>query len=405
LALTHDAVAATVRPRIVFVINSLGQGGAERALDIVLSHPGAPNDDYESHLVLLDDLPEHRAMPAHVIKHVLDGRGDPLRSTLQLSRILRRLRPALVVSLLVRANLASSLVARWQGFPLVLCERMHLSSHLAGRYGPAKLWLQRQILRLAYRRADIILGVSSGVTDDLIANFSVDPARARTIFNPYPLDLIAAEAAKPPEIDLPERYFVAVGRLNHAKNLAQLIEAYGRAQIPQHLVILGEGEERPRLEALIARLGLGERVRLVGFMRNPFAIVGRAEAYVSASLNEGFPNAMVEAMVLGRPVLASDCPSGPAEILAGRALAGSGALVEARFGLLTPLGDLEALSRGLVRLSALEVRARLGKQARQRAETFTAPVVTAQYWSLFDDVAKRRGSVSTLTTTEKATRP
>lgn len=378
-----------MRQRLVFVINSIGQGGAERALDIILASVGARASQCDLHLVLLDNLPEARPFPEFVTKHTLDSKGGVLRSVWLLDRLLAKLRPDLVVSFLVRANLASGLVSSLRRFPLIVCERMHLSSHLAARYRPASLAALRLALRIAYKNARVVLGVSTGVTNDLIAHFGVSTIQAKTIFNPYPLAQIRAEAERPSSIALPEHYFVAVGRLEPSKNFGQLIDAYAASKPLADLVILGDGSLRPVLEAQIARLGLGDRVRLPGFLADPFSVVGRAQAYVSASLNEGFPNAMVEAMVLGLPILASDCPSGPAEILDGAVDPDAHAPAQARYGLLSPLRGLSAFAAGLNQLDDPAIRGRFGQLACRRAETFSAPIVTAEYWSLFEKVAAR----------------
>nr|WP_232793361.1 glycosyltransferase [Caulobacter hibisci] len=339
---------------------------------------------YELHLVLLDDLPEARAFPAYVIKHTLDGRGSALRSVLRLNALLARLKPDLVVSFLVRANLASGLAAWAQGFPLIICERMHLSSHLEARYKPTPLAVLRLALRAAYRNAKVVLGVSSGVTTDLLANFGVPPCLAKTIFNPYPLERIRQAAAEPPAIALPADFLVAVGRLEPSKNFAQLIDAYAASNPPSDLVILGDGSLRPALHAQIRRLGLEGRIHMPGFLANPFSVVGRANAYISASLNEGFPNAMVEAMVLGLPILASDCPSGPAEILDGAVDPQAEAPALATYGLLSPLNRTAPLAAGIARLTDPILRSSLSELARTRAETFAAPIITEQYWTLFE---------------------
>jgi glycosyltransferase involved in cell wall biosynthesis len=376
-----------VRKRIVFVINSIGFGGAERALVNLLDAAGARRDQYDVHLVLLDDDPEMRETPAWPTKHVLDSRGSLLRTLRLLTPLLVRLRPALVVSFLVRANVATALAARWIGFPAIVCERMHLSSHLAGRYRGAVLWATRLAPRMAYRSARAVLGVSTGVTEDLVRNFGVSPDRAQTIFNPYDLEAIRRDAVQPPEIALPDRFIVAVGRLEPSKNFGQLIEAFIEARLPMSLVILGEGSERSALEAAVAKAGAQERILLPGYVRNPFAIVARAEFFAASSRNEGFPNAMVEAMVLGKPVVATDCPSGPAEILAGVVSLDSAVPVDAAYGVLVPEGSVAALAEGLTRM-ADPARARLyAGRAAERASAFDRGVVAERYWALFDAVA------------------
>ncbi|WP_083672126.1 glycosyltransferase [Sphingomonas montana] len=387
---TDTAPTRARRPTILFVINSIGSGGAERVLDNLLRAAGARHADYALHLVLLDREPEMRVLPALTGKHVLDARGGLWRSAIGLRRVVRTLRPDLVVSLLVRANIATAALPAGQR--RLLCERMHLGSHLAGRYHGWRLRLLRALPRLLYPRATCILAVSEGVRRDLIDDFGLAPGRIATINNPYDLERIAADALQPPAIALPASFAVAVGRLVDAKGFDLLIDAYRTAGIALPLVILGDGPARPALEAQIAAAGLQTRILLPGFLDNPFAIVGRAAFLVSASRNEGFPNGMAEAMALGRAVLATDCPSGPGELLGGRA-GSSGMVVDAPFGLIVGDGDRAGLAAGLRRLADdAALRARLGTAARARMEDFRADRIAADYWALFDRLVAGDGS-------------
>jgi glycosyltransferase involved in cell wall biosynthesis len=142
---------------------------------------------------------------------------------------------------------------------------------------------------------------------------------------------------------------------------------------------------------LIAELGLADRVHLLGYASNPFAIVGRADFYISASLNEGFPNAMVEAMVLGRPVVATDCFSGPAEILGGTAGERPGEVTHAEFGLVVRPRDDRALAAAIGEMNAPGALAHYGAKALERAEQFSLAEIGGQYWALFDSVIEASG--------------
>ncbi len=383
--LTAGFAPMSRRRKLVFVINSIGEGGAERALDTVLRAVGDHAARYEMHLVLLDDEPERRILPALDGRHCLDARGSLLKSISRLRSCLDALQPDLVVSLLVRSNLANAVAGIGRPWRTILCERMHLSSHLAGRYTGAALRTLRLLPRLLYPRADLILAVSEGVQQDLIDTFGLAPSRTRTIHNPYDLDAITRAGAEQPVIALPERYMVAVGRLVEAKGFHDLIEAYRRADPAPSLVILGDGDQRQALEAQISTAGLTGRVLLPGFVEQPFAIMARARCLVSASRNEGFPNAIAEAMVLGRPVLATDCPSGPAELLGGVAVR-PGEVVEAKYGLLVCNRDVDGLAKGLARIDDDALCARLGQAARGRMDDFRVAVIAARYWDTFDGV-------------------
>ena len=369
------------------MINSIGYGGAERVLASILT--AAESQAYDVHLIILDDEPARRDMPKIGKQHILDARGKLWRSLRQLRGLLRELRPDLVVSFLVRANVASAIAARSLGIPVILCERMHLSSHFRLKHRGLKRLGARAGPRLTYRFGDIVLGVSEGVSRDLVEAFGIAKAKVRTVNNPYDLQAIREAATFPPEFLLPDRFIVASGRLEPGKNFASLIRAYHIAGAPHPLVILGEGALRRDLEALLAELGLQDRVLLPGYAARPFAIVGRAEMFVSSSLNEGFPNAMVEAMVLGVPVIATDCCSGPAEIL-GSVAGTVDRVTFSKFGILVPQAGDSALAEAITALANQDMRACYSKRARERSQDFEAWRINRQYLALFAELLALR---------------
>jgi glycosyltransferase involved in cell wall biosynthesis len=268
---------------------------------------------------------------------------------------------------------------------------MHLSSHLAGRYSGLRLAAARALPRMAYRFASRLVGVSQGVTDDMIARFGADPRRTDTMVNPFDLAAIERDSRALPEFDLPQRFLIAAGRLDPAKAMDTLIDAYLDSKVDPALVILGEGEERLRLQARIDAAGATGRILLPGYARNPFAILARAEAYVSASTNEGFPNAMVEAMALGLPVIATDCQSGPAEILAGVSNLGCRDVTFADHGVLVPEQDVGAMSAAIRAIIGDPARkSDYVRRSRARAQDFAIGPVAERSWALFDDIARSR---------------
>ncbi|MBL8548762.1 MAG: glycosyltransferase [Hyphomonadaceae bacterium] len=381
-------LAPDTRRRIVFVINSLGYGGAERVLANILQHSEARLSEVKLDLVLLDAEPERRAMPAFVTKHVLDARGDLFASIAGLTGKLRALAPDLVVSFLVRANVAAIVAARRLGVPCVISERMHLTRHLEGKYSWPKRAAAALPPRIAYRFADRVIAVSEGVRQNVVREFGVRPEAAVTIYNPYDLERIAREAAIAPEWTPPGDFIVAAGRLAPAKNFAALIDAYLASGLRESLVILGEGPERERLQAKIDAAGAHARIHMPGYLDNPFAVVARASFFVSASLSEGFPNAMAEAMALGVPVVATDCLSGPAELLAGIVKADSAALMEADFGILVPEHDAAELARAMRLMAAPERRARYAERARARMAAFSVQHVADEYWRVLREAMR-----------------
>jgi glycosyltransferase involved in cell wall biosynthesis len=374
------------RKRVAFVINSLGPGGAERVMSNVLQMAPA---GWECHLVLLDREAEWRTPPDFVQVYRLDCRFSMLRSIRQLRAALESIRPDLVVSFLVRANVASVIAARALDIPVVISERSQLSTHLAGRHRGLRRWAAEILPRIFYPRADHIIAVSDGVRSDLIEKFRIPEKLVSSIPNPYDLQRISLDSDLEPECTLPRRFMISVGRLVAAKGFSDLIEAYAMARPEPSLCILGEGPERPQLEARISAHGLQHRIRLLGYAKNPFAIVGRAEVFVSASHCEGFPNALAEAMALGRPVISTDCPSGPAELLADVETTGTTGVFEADYGMLVPVRRPDVLARAMEMMADPSRKRRYSVMARQRMNSFRIEAIADRYWKTFSGVLEQ----------------
>ena len=371
---------------VVFIINSLGLGGAERALSNILY--ATPNwEQYDIHVVLLDTEKENRMLPEFVTMHRLDSRRSLLRSIWLLTKKLKKLKPNLCVSLLVRSNVANIVVNRlFNRGPAIICERMHLSSHLELQYTGLKRSLSKLLPRLLYRFASQVLGVSSGVTNDLVTHFNVPKTITRTIFNPYDHARIKQDSELNSEQVTNQPYIVAVGRLTKSKNFNDLIIGYAHSMTEYDLVILGDGafHEREKLQELIYAQGLSEKVHLAGYAKNPFAVMKNAEFYISASLNEGFPNAMLEAMVLGLPVVATNCPSGPAEILANDDTLHITHMHLAQYGILVPTLSASCITAAINEMSSPQTQQHYAAQSTLRSKDFELQKIATEYWQNFD---------------------
>ena len=199
------------------------------------------------------------------------------------------------------------------------------------------------LARFSYPWANGVISVSYGVANDLSRSIGLQRDRINVIYNPVVRPELYASA----QAELNHPWFVAneppvilsVGRLTEQKDFTTLIQAFSlvRKQIPARLVILGEGEMRLELEAQIRELGLDQDVSLLGFEKNPYAYMARAAIYVLSSVWEGLPNTLIEAMAIGIPVVATDCDSGPREILA-----------DGKYGRLVPVGDTNAIAEGIL---------------------------------------------------------
>lgn len=320
-------------------------------------------------------------IPAWVRVVTLDGRGSMLYSAVALARYFRSARPDLCISYLSRSNSLNVMLSAFTRHRAVISERVQTTSHLSTSRAAA---LYRLITRLTYPRAFRVIAVSEGVASDLVNHFNVLREKTCVIGNPIDTVALSRAGSEPPPIPLPERYILAVGRMVVNKNFQMLLEGYAKAQPSADLVILGEGPERASLERQVAALGLQGRVHMPGFIKNPYPVMTRAEAMVSCSNAEGFPNTLIESLSLGVPVIATDCPSGPAMVLRGNADAATPIEENAHDGLLIRMGNSDDLARALSIYGTAEIRNRYAALARARAAAFGVKAVVQEYIDIIE---------------------
>ena len=261
-----------------------------------------------------------------------------------LVRYLRRERPVAMLSALSHANVVAVAARRLARVPtrLVVSEHSTLISSLSNA-NSSRGRRMAHFMRWAYQQADGVVAVSKGVADDLALVIGLERERIEVVYNPIDISQVTKLSKEPLQhpwlIEGSLPLIVVAGRLTRQKDYPALIRAFAivRANRPLRLMILGEGEARGELEALVRELGLGDDVAMPGFVDNPFAWMRRSSLYVLSSAWEGFGNVLVEAMACGTPVVSTDCPSGPAEIL------GKG-----RWGRLVPVGDVKALAEAMM---------------------------------------------------------
>lgn len=277
---------------------------------------------------------------------VLTGRTPFMNigAVMTLSDYLKRDRPIALLSALNFGNVAAVIAGDLAGgdTKIVLTQRNHLTSDIEGRRGRSGIY--RRIMRRFFSRADAIVAVSQGVADDLALYCTPRSGRIDTIYNPVATPSLYRKAAAP----IDHAWFgegqppviLGVGRLMPQKDFATLIKAFARvrAQRPAKLMILGEGDQRGMLQALVKAQGVADDVSLAGFSDNPFAYLTRADLFVLSSTFEGLPGVLIQALACGCPVVSTDCPSGPVEILEG-----------GRHGALVPVGDVEKMAEAIVR--------------------------------------------------------
>jgi glycosyltransferase involved in cell wall biosynthesis len=257
---------------------------------------------------------------------------------------------------------------------VMLTQRENLSADVQWR-SPKRYARAADEIRRYFNAADAVVSVSQGLTDDLRENFGIDPARLHTIYNPTYREAYVRQAQDP--VDHPwltakdQPVVIAAGRLHFVKGFGDLLEAFAivRRARPARLVILGEGKEREALQAKVAQLGLQDCVAMPGRVPTTAPWFARSDLFVLSSRREGLPAVLIEAMSVGTPVVATDCPSGPHEILDGGRLAP-----------LVPVGDPAALGAAMLRVLAERPDP---APLQARAQEFSLERALAKYLALW----------------------
>jgi glycosyltransferase involved in cell wall biosynthesis len=256
------------------------------------------------------------------------------------ARYLRRHRPAAMLSDKDRVNRVALLSRTLARVPtrLVLRSGTTISIDLATR-GALERWVQRNSMGRLYPFADQVIVASAGVADDMTAYTGLPRDQIRIVPPPVvPASLFEQELTQPdhPWFGQPEAPLIlSAGELCSRKDFATLIRAFARvrAERPCRLMILGKGAARERLMALAADLGVADDLALPGYVTNPYACMAHADVFAFTSRWEGLGFVLIEALAVGTPVVSTDCPSGPREILE-----------DGRYGTLVPVGDDVALA-------------------------------------------------------------
>jgi glycosyltransferase involved in cell wall biosynthesis len=329
------------RPVIAVVIHEFAGGGSRRDVILLcnaLAEKGVP----VTILTLREAGPLRSLLDSRV--PVVEIPGGRIRSAFfGMRRAIRAIAPRMVLSSEASLNLCCLAAARTlprSNRPSILLREV-ASPSAAQQHDPS--WQSRlsyQILHRFYRFADRVITLTDGARHDLIENFSV-PAdkvvvmRANAVITPETAERIARWDR---EEGREENLIVSVGRLSPEKNQRLLLQALTllRHKRPWRLALVGDGSERPALEEYVKVNGLTDQVTFVGYDADPFAWLMRAKLAVCSSVYEGLCNAIIEALGCGTPVVSTDCPFGPGEILQN-----------GRYGTLVPVGDAAAMAAAI----------------------------------------------------------
>ncbi|HEY0687129.1 MAG TPA: glycosyltransferase family 4 protein [Steroidobacter sp.] len=368
--------------RIVLLVSSLGGGGAERVaatLGNAWARSGAEV------VIVPTFLGDHRSAyplePGVRIVWLSDrmNSGGFIGKLRALRGLVRELEPEIVISFLTNVNVVALLALAGVRVPLVISERVDPAASVE------MSWVLRLARRALYQFADALV-VQTNEAAMRYRALLVRPPPTIVIPNPLPASLDASSTRAAPAASGGGQ-LTAMGRLTSQKQFDLLIHAFSKAFATEQtwtLSIWGEGPLRHRLQQLIDELGLNGRVQLCGSTTQPWAVLASAQMFVLSSAYEGFPNAMLEAMALGLPCVAFDCPSGPRDLAAGDV------------ALLVPPQDVDALARTMKALAQdSERRLELGRAAAESVRSrFSEAAVLAQWQKIFERCGSGRASSS-----------
>jgi glycosyltransferase involved in cell wall biosynthesis len=306
------------RLRILLLIPHLGGGGAEQVTALLAR--GLSDRKYEIHLGLVaQESAQAGAAPSTVTVHAL-GASRVRRGAAKILKLVRRVKPDVILSGMFHLNFAVLMLRPL--FPartlVIVRQNTTVSASLETDGLP---WYTRWLYRLLYRFADRIVCQSRAMADDLVAELGITAERLAVLPNPVDFEGLRNLPGPAPWPGLGP-HLLAVGRLSAEKGFDLLLRAVAlvRRDFPHAgLVIVGKGSEGARLKALATELGIADAVRFAGYVERPWQFYAGADIFVLSSRHEGMPNAVIEAMASGLPVVATPASGGLVELLSGRA--------------------------------------------------------------------------------------
>lgn len=312
--------------KIAIYIDSLQGYGADKTLLKIAEGLAAIGLEVDLVTAKKTDKVDSQINPAVNLIDLKSSRFNVIKNVVGLTTYLIKHQPTILFSSIHFNNITSVFaltLARLAGVKskLVVRQANSLEYQLKGYPFPIGI-LMYPLLRLAYEKADLIISPSKGLISDLTEFMKAEESKIELIYNPTVTSDIYEKAQQ--EINHPwfqqESFpvILGAGRLKPQKDFITLIKAFARVKQDVQdakLVILGEGGQRQELESLVTQLGLEGDVDLIGFQKNPYAFMAKADVFVLSSIYEGLPNILIEALALKKKIVATNCPSGPAEIL------------------------------------------------------------------------------------------
>lgn len=334
---------STDRPVALMLGSFFGRGVCRVRLNLCA---GLVRRGYRVDLIVINGVGEMREDVPDGVRVIDLQAPRALKAIPSIMRYIREENPAAIISAQDNVNFVTLLARRLARSKVPISVSVHnLHSIDAGQPFWSKRYWTRFAVRVTYPWATARIAVSSGLGNVMSDVTGLARDKIDTVFNaivtPDVIELAKAPCPHPWLLDEATPVVLGVGRLTFQKDFESLIRAFARLRRarPARLMILGDGFREDALKELVADLNLTRDVAFTGFVQNPFAYMSRASVFALSSVHEGLPGVLIQAMACGCPVVSTDCPHGPKEILDN-----------GRYGPLVPVGNVEALSDAIIQV-------------------------------------------------------
>ena len=385
-----------MKPSLLICINSLRSGGAERVVSQLLSHM---QEDFDIHLALYSHIIEYDIPAGIKILDLKQSEDDGQIAMLlklpwlsyKVSKYCKKHGITHSVAFLNRPCYINALMRSCWGYKgrVVMCERTHQTTMLKTRSVLTGA-ITKFLITVSYNRADLVLANSNAMKADLRDNLNVKTP-IEVIYNPVDIQELQHKMLNPVDISFSKDtfYFAVVGNFRQEKNFPLVLDAFARIkELNCKLLLVGDGPLKDNFKQKVSELAITNQVLFCGRDNNPFKYIHKCDSFILSSDVEGFPNVLLEAIACGKPVISTDCRSGPREMLAPSTdpnIQLTDHFKEEEFGILTPVGNVAVMAEAMKKMITDDaLRNRLKEKAAKRAADFDISIIKKHFQKAFE---------------------
>ncbi len=381
------------KKKLAILINALEVAGAEKVVAQLIN---SFYKEFYIHLILLNNTIEFELPVNDITIKIIDNSNLAIRKrakdilkipvlTWRLKKYLQKNDIQICFSALNRSNYINCFlrILKWEGI-ILISERSHTSS----AYDPATFAGKagRFLVKNLYPFANVIVPNSTGIKNDLTKNFQLTN-EFTVIHNPVNIAVQQKDMCEPVEDFAFDNFtFSHVARIERGKNHVLVLAAVAKIKHRNFKVLLiGQGPQEEYIKAQAKKFDISDKIVFLGYRQNVVKYVARSQCHLLTSDAEGFPNALLEALACGTPVISTDCPTGPRELLSGTFLQNNqtNGVEKSDYGLLVPVNDAEALANAmLIMMDDEALRIQYTEAGIARANFFDLPIIIKQYQDL-----------------------